>query len=263
MSVAVEEVVATDPEPDPLAREDAELQAEAETLGARRAEIALDVVLGDSAAQTELAEIDERLGDIAIRRELLDLGARERARREEEAQARQEAERIAALNAAGAEAYEQKRAHLLAFAVDLERLTHSARRLIDADDAVNDLIRELGEKVPATIRDTVVAHTVLALADIDRATRHRVGDYPDGKDGLRLREQLAEWLAEAKATPAAETRCTVCTSPQRAEIEQAVAEGSMSQVKIAERFGLSRSALQRHHEKHASTPPAVEAGDDE
>ena len=217
----------------------------------------------DSAAQAELATIDERLGDSAIRRELLDLGTRERARREEEALARQEAERIAALDAAGELAYAEKHALLLTFAVDLDRLARTARQLIDADDRVNELIRELTDESPRTIRDTVVAHTVLALADIDRATRHRVGDYPDGRDAVRLREQLASWLAEAKATPAAETRCTVCTSPQRAEIEQAVAEGTLSQVKIAERFGLSRSALQRHHEKHANTPPAVEAGDDE
>lgn len=58
-------------------------------------------------------------------------------------------------------------------------------------------------------------------------------------------------------------RCTVCSHPQRAEIDAALVEGAQSNRIIANQFGVSYQAVQRHSVKHlpAGLVAAAEAED--
>jgi transposase-like protein len=45
-------------------------------------------------------------------------------------------------------------------------------------------------------------------------------------------------------------RCTICSHPERATIDQLLARGTLSVRAIADQFGVGRNSLARHHENH-------------
>ena len=223
----------------------------------RRERLSLDALAGDETAATELAGVEEHIGELERQIERADLAAGEKARRDriaeaelerkQRAQARREAE---AASARREKALREVRASLATLSQAVSRFLQYEAELQDASVRAHvnhiPLAEPIGELIVVKLRDAGIpgeAFTEWIPAAHRKRLLARFAE-PDPLTKNGSSDEAGE-AAVAVAT------CTICSHDDRAAIEADLAAGGTLR-EIEERHGVSRSALSRHR-RHNET----------
>jgi hypothetical protein len=211
-------------------------------LRSQRALLSLDVLAGEDEAQRKLDEIEHELREQQTRAELAELAVAERARRDQEAAARQEQERRDKALAEVERLAQKRHGEMQALAGSLAGVRGRVAQILAIEAQLQNA------SVNAGVHAVLLKGQIQEMAIVSLQDAGLVGDCPPYVRAA-IRNRLVETYPALnglkKPKTVAHPRCSICTNPQRLTIEDLI-EGGESHRAIEAQFSVSKSAVSRH-----------------